>query len=365
MLDQSQATSGYGAPPQARYARDVERGALTPDPEQEAAVAELQRIYDRLLETPPRIFRRGWRPITGLYIWGGVGRGKTYLMDCFYESLPFSRKRRSHFHRFMQFVHERRRAHSNRRDPLDRIAAELARDRVLCFDEFFVSDVADAMILGRLTGALFERGVTLVATSNIPPDRLYEGGLQRERFLPAIDRIQRNARTLHLDGDRDYRLQALERAEIYHHPLDDQAEDNLETYFDDIAPEAGERDTALAINHREIPARRLADGILWCHFEALCEGPRGAADYTEIARCFHTVLISGIPAFTGDDENAARRFITLVDEFYDRRVKLIVSAAEPPESLYRGRRLAFEFERTVSRLREMGTHDYLAAAHLP
>lgn len=273
MLDKT-ATEHPHAPPEARYARDVERGAITPDPAQRAAVAELQRIHDGLVNKPKRALQRSWPQVDGLYLWGSVGRGKTWLMDCFYESLPFSCKRRSHFHRFMQFVHERRRAHSHKRDPLDKIAAELAHDRVLCFDEFFVSDVADAMILGRLTGALFDRGVTLVATSNIPPKRLYEGGLQRERFLPAIDRIAQCCRTLHLDGPEDYRLRALERASVYHHPLTEHADANLAGFYDDITGGGGQHGAPLAIHDREIPTRRMADGVLWCDFKALCEGPR-------------------------------------------------------------------------------------------
>lgn len=348
-----------------RYARDLQRGAITPDPAQKATVAELQRIHDELLDNPPRRFKRHWPPVDGLYLWGSVGRGKTWLMDCFFESLPFSRKRRSHFHRFMQLVHERRRAHSHQRDPLDKIAAELAHDRVLCFDEFFVSDVADAMILGRLTAALFDRGVTLVATSNIPPERLYQGGLQRDRFLPAINRIQQCCHTLHLDGAQDYRLRALERAAVYHQPAGPQAEAKLAAFFDEVTGGGGQRDTTLTLHQRAVPARGLADGTLWCDFDALCKGPRGAADYSEIARCFHTVLISDIPVLTHEDENAARRFITLIDEFYDRGVKLVVSAEGLPKSLYQGHRLTFEFQRTISRLQEMGSRAYLSAEHKP
>lgn len=303
--------------------------------------------------------------MTGLYLWGGVGRGKTYLMDRFHESLPFGRKRRTHFHRFMQEVHARRRRYRNRRDPLSLVARDMARDRVLCFDEFFVSDIADAMILGRLTACLFARGVTLVATSNVPPDRLYEGGLQRERFLPAIERIKQHCRVLHLDGDTDYRLRALERVEIYHHPLDDAARRNLDTCFREIAPEAGAPDAVLEIHGRGIPSRRLADGVVRFDFAALCAAPRSTADYGEIARCFHTVLLGDVPVMDADADDAARRFIHLVDELYDRRVKLILSAAAPAESLYRGKRLAFEYHRTVSRLCEMASREYLALPHLP
>ena len=353
------------ASPRDRYAADLQQPGFSDDPAQAAVVDALQAIHDRLLATPPRWFQRRWRPVTGLYLWGGVGRGKTYLMDCFYETLPLAAKRRTHFHRFMQEVHARRRRYRNRRDPLALIARDMARERVLCFDEFFVSDIADAMILGRLTEKLFARGVTLVATSNIPPDRLYEGGLQRERFLPAIDRIKRHCRVMHLDSDTDYRLRVLERAEIYHWPLDEGARRNMESCFRDIAPEPGEPDTALEINGREIPARRLADGVVWFDFEDLCASARSTADYAELARYFHTVLLERVPIMDADADDAARRFIHLVDEFYDRQVKLIVSAEADPASLYAGKRLGFEYRRTLSRLHEMASHEYLALPHLP
>lgn len=351
--------------PRARYATDLERPGFADDPAQAAVVEALQDIQERLLESPPGLIRRKWTPVRGLYLWGGVGRGKTYLMDCFYETLPFRRKRRTHFHRFMQEVHAMRRRYRNHRDPLPLIAREMARDRVLCFDEFFVSDVADAMILARLTQSLFARGVTLIATSNVRPDRLYEGGLQRERFLPAIERIERHCRVMELDNGIDYRLRVLERAEIYHHPLDEAAQRNLNGYFRDIAPEPGAADAILEINGRGIPTRRLADGVVWMDFDALCASPRSTGDYAEIARYFHTVLLGDVPVMCADQDDAARRFIHLVDEFYDRQVKLILSAAAPAETLYTGRRLTFEYRRTVSRLHEMASREYLALPHLP
>ncbi len=345
------------------------------DASQLAAVEALDAMYRELLQHAPsalgellrRLRRQPPRPSPrGLYLWGDVGRGKTYLMDLFYGCLPQGMKRRSHFHRFMLDIHERLNALKDQRDPLPRIAADIAQEvRVLCFDELFVSDIADAMLLGGLFGALFEQGVTLVATSNSPPAGLYAGGLQRERFLPAIDALERHCRVLHLDGGIDYRLRVLKRAEIYHAPLDIQADQNLEAYFDSIAPDAGKRDFALLLAGRPVHARRVADGILWCDFKALCDGPRGTADYIEIAREFHTVLVSGVPVLSEALENQARRFIALVDELYDRNVTLILSAAVDLSSLYQGRRLGFEFERTRSRLEEMQSHDYLARAHLP
>ncbi len=358
--------------PQDRYAADLKQAGFERDAAQARAVEQLQAVYEQLIHRKPTrrlgLRARGamqWPPVKGLYFWGGVGRGKTYLMDCFYEALPFSRKRRTHFHRFMQDVHERRKHYQNEQDPLVKIAAEIASEtRVLCFDEFFVADIADAMILGRLTECLFSHGITLVATSNIPPADLYKNGLQRERFMPAIERLQQNCTVLEVDGGADYRLRVLQQAEIYHHPLDDCAEQQLQNYFSDIAPNVGEADTTLALNGRDIAARRLADGVAWFNFDALCKGPRGAADYTELARCYQTVLLSRVPELNWELENEARRFITLVDEFYDHNVKLILSAAVPLEGLYSGKKLGFEFQRTVSRLQEMQSHEYLARPHL-
>ena len=287
-------------------------------------------------------------------------------MDAFHDSLPFSKKARSHFHRFMLEVHERRGAHADEQDPLALVAADIARDaRVLCFDEFFVSDIADAMILGRLTEALFDLGVTLVATSNVPPRGLYKDGLQRERFLPAIARIEQHCEVLHLDSAADYRLRALTHAEIYHSPSDAAAEKNLAEWFAELAPDAGRKDGALDIGGRKVAARRLSQGVAWFDFAALCKTARAAADYVELARTHHTVLVSRVPQLTAEDEDAARRFIALVDEFYDRGVKLILAADPPLAALYTGKRLAFEFERTRSRLVEMQSQEYLARPHLP
>jgi cell division protein ZapE len=338
------------------------------DPAQVRAKAALRQVHDELVAKRPRrrlVGAPGWPAVPGLYLWGKVGRGKTWLMDAFCESLPFSKKRRTHFHRFMLEVHARRKDHADEQDPIGKVAADIAAEsRVLCFDEFFVSDIADAMILGRLTEVLFERGVTLVATSNVPPAELYKNGLQRERFVPAIERIQAQCAVLELDSPTDYRLRALTHAEIYHSPSDAAAEANLAAWFDELAPEPGKAGT-LTIEGRPIPARKLAEGVAWFDFAAVCDGARSAADYIEIARTHHSVLLSRVPRLTGDDEDAARRFITLVDEFYDRGVKLILAADVPREQLYAGKRLAFEFQRAQSRLTEMQSQEYLARPHLP
>ena len=356
-------------PPKDRYASDLKRDGFVADPAQQQAVEALQRVYDDLLAHPPkrRLLgkRMDWPPVKGLYLWGSVGRGKTYLMDAFFDALPFTRKTRMHFHRFMLDVHERRKQHQGESDPLIKIADDIAQKvRVLCFDEFFVSDIADAMILGRLMEGLFAHGVTLVATSNVAPDLLYKDGLQRDRFLPAIEAIKQHVGVLKLDGPVDYRLRALTHAEIYHHPSDAAAEANLACWFEELAQGPGTKNRDLDLNGRPVRARRRAEGVAWFDFAALCEGPRAAADYIELAKMYHSVIISRVPQLTRETEDAARRFITLVDEFYDRGVNLILAGAAPLERLYAGERLQFEFKRTLSRLREMQSAEYLARPHL-
>ena len=304
--------------------------------------------------------------VKGLYFWGGVGRGKTFLMDAFFECLPGDRKLRIHFHRFMRRVHGDMRALQGQPDPLKIIGRRFAEEvDIICFDEFFVTDITDAMILGGVLEAMFNEGVLLVATSNIPPEDLYKDGLQRERFLPAIALLQLHQQVFNLDGGVDYRLRALERAEIYHYPLDDSAMKSLESSFVALAPEVGQEGEDIEIEGRSITTVRCADGILWCEFEALCDGPRSQNDYIELARIYRTVLVSSVPQFTGKNDDQARRFINLVDEFYDRNVKLIISAVADIEHLYLKGLLDFEFKRTTSRLLEMQSHEYLESPHLP
>jgi len=355
--------------PRQRYQADLLKEGFVSDAAQAQAVDALQGVYEELIENPPKrrfgSSRLSYPRVSGLYMWGGVGRGKTYLMDAFYEALPFSRKRRTHFHRFMLEVHERRNRHPDQQDPLSAVADEIAdATRVLCFDEFYVSDIADAMILGRLFEFLFKRGLTLVATSNVAPDLLYKDGLQRENFLPAIERLKQNCGVLNVDGGSDYRLRALHGMPLYLYPCDKAAMAALGERFYAVAPHGLCERVDLNINGRPITARCVAEGAAWFDFHDLCDGPRAAADYIELARTHHTVVLSYVPLLTSDDDNSARRFINLVDEFYDRGVKLLIAAEAPMEQLYSGTKLKFEFERTVSRLIEMQSQEYLAKPHL-
>jgi cell division protein ZapE len=359
--------------PLAEYRRRIDRGELAVDAAQLRAIEALDRLYRDLKRAQPR---RGLRqkiaklagkrnePIRGLYLWGGVGRGKTFMMDLFFGALPFTDKRRQHFHRFMAHVHERLKSHRNVEEPLEIVAEEIASaTRVICFDEFAVTDIADAMLLGGLFAGLFARGVTLAATSNIVPDQLYAGGLQRQRFLPTIALLKKHTDVVHVDGSTDYRLRALERADVYQTPAGPNADERLTQFFEEIAPDEGDHGGSLEILGRKIDYRRAADGVIWFDFAQICDGPRSQDDYIELSREYQTVLISNVPRFDTTLENQARRFIALVDEFYDRRVKLIVSAAAPVTEIYAGERLKHDILRTQSRLQEMQSHDYLAEAH--
>ncbi len=374
--------------PYERYRNDLQREGFYHDPAQKRAILSLQRIYDELLGQPapppppparaakPGLLGRLFGParespppapmVRGLYLWGGVGRGKTYLVDTFFAALPLERKLRIHFHHFMYQVHAALRELKQQQEPLKVVARQFAaKARVICLDEFFVADITDAMLLYGLLRELFASGVTLITSSNIHPDELYKDGLQRARFLPAIALLKQHLEILNVDGGVDYRLRYLEKAEIYHYPLDEQADRVLSEAFEHVSPEPGEWGGELEVEGRLIPTRRQADGVVWFDFKAICDGPRSQADYLEIARCFHTVLIANIPVMDWQMENQARRFLNLVDAFYDRSVKLIISAAAPVVELYQGDRLRFEFQRTISRLQEMQSHDYLAREHLP
>lgn len=363
--------------PQQYYQQQLEQTAVTADPDQAAAVTELQALYDRLLlpvipAPEPDLFSRLLKrkstpqptPVTGVYLWGGVGRGKTWLVDLFYNQLPFQEKMRIHFHHFMRDTHEALSRYKGVKNPLEKVAEELAsRTRILCLDEFIVTDIGDAMILTQLLRALFARGVTLVTTSNTEPDQLYKDGLQRSSFLPAIALIKRFTQVIKLDAATDYRRRYLEQATVYHSPLGSLVTERLNDQFEHLAPEPGELGGTITLYGREISVKRKADDLIWFDFLSVCGPPRSQADYLELARCYHTVMISDIPLLTSDHDDAVRRLVFLIDEFYDRGVKLIISAAAMPQQLYLGERLAFEFERAVSRLQEMQSLEYLSREH--
>ncbi len=362
--------------PLERYQQDLDEGVLQPDEAQAEAIAQVQALHDRVLDwrRRPRLLNwwqrlRGRRPAPrGLYLYGGVGRGKTYIMDIFHECLPLERKLRTHFHRFMQQVHGELTAQRGRSNPLEMVARRFAeRAQVICFDEFFVADIGDAMILGNLLDALFREGVVLVATSNVHPDELYANGLQRERFLPAIDLLHAHTRILELDNGVDYRLRSLRRTRMYHTPLGSEADAALRAGFDALVPAHArvEEDVGIEVLGRSLTARRMADDVVWFDFSELCEGPRSVHDYIELAREFHALVLSGVPRMGSERDSAMRRFINLVDELYDRRVKLILSAEVPMGELYCGHDLAAVFERTLSRLLEMQSEAYLASGHRP
>jgi cell division protein ZapE len=358
------------------YQRQLAERGFRADPAQLAVVNRLEGLRSRLIgahharaSLGGRLLRavgrrRGPAPGRGLYLWGPVGRGKTWLMDLFFASLPFPERRRRHFHRFMHDVHAQLRGMGNIEAPLETVAERLAAEvRVLCFDELFVTDIADAMILAGLFGGLFRRGVTLVATSNTPPGDLYRDGLQRQRFLPAIELIERHTDVVAVGGDRDYRLRQLTQAGTYVLSGDAASAMRLRTLFAELSDNADAADGTVEIEGRRIPVVRQSESAVWFEFQALCAGPRSQEDYIEIARNYPSVFLANVPVMDGLQEDAARRFIALIDELYDRCVKLVVSAAAPPARLYHGERLAREFQRTVSRLTEMQSEEYLTREH--
>jgi len=380
--------------PSQHYQDGADHRKWIPDPAQQAALAEFDRLHIALTRSPRRM---GWLgrlfappqpPPPGLYLWGGVGRGKTFLIDLFYQHLPLpvrhpsrlplgsrdsdqgapSRgKYRIHFHRFMQGVHAQLRKHAGARDPLTKIVSGW-RDhlRLLLLDEFFVNDIGDAMLLARLLERMFAEGIVLVTTSNTAPSDLYKNGLQRERFLPAIALLEQHCHVLELTGKTDYRLRTLTRSPVWLAPLGADSIDWLSGRWQDLGGAEVANDDPpwhIAIDNRKLPVRARANGMLWCDFAVLCEGPRAASDYICIATEFHTVLLTGVPLFDGQNDDAAQRFITLIDELYDRHVNLICTAAAAPPALYAGQRLASAFARTASRLIEMQSAEYLARAH--
>lgn len=373
--------------PRTAYRNALDMGVLEPDQKQFEIVGKLQDLHERLTrqtdETPPvqkkgglfsRLFAAAdavptqtAKPVSGLYLWGGVGRGKTLLCDLFFDGLPIEKKRRIHFHRFMQEVNDSLAEIKNEESPLEILSQNYANNmQVLVLDEMHVNDIADAMLMSGLLQGLFSRGVTLLTTSNFAPDDLYHDGLQRARFLPAIELLKSNTEVVFLGGDLDYRLRALQNADIYHTPIDDFAENGMRAYFQEAgaASEISKAET-LTLNSRPLETILLGSGMVWSSFAQLCDRPRSTDDYIELARQFHTVLISDVPVMDGNSSDMARRFINMIDEFYDRNVKVVISAEAGPSALYTGDRLSFEFDRTVSRLVEMQSREYLAQPHKP
>jgi cell division protein ZapE len=342
---------------------------IVADPAQLMAAMRLQQFYDELIAFKAARRSRLRKLLVhpelprGVWFWGGVGRGKSFLMDCFFEAVPYQRKRRVHFHAFMAEVHERLKRYRNQPDPLARVAAQVGREtRLMCFDEFHISDIADAMILGRLMEALFDAGVVFCITSNYAPDGLYPNGLQRDRLQPTIDLLNQKLDVIKIDAGIDYRLRVLEQADIYHVPADAQADRQMMATFVRVAGGGGHA-RPLEVLGREMQVMHRAPGIVWFDFNTLCAGPRSQNDYIDLAHRFHTVFLSGVPQMGPEQAAEARRFTWLVDVFYDHRVKLLLSAECAAPELYVTGVQVDEFQRTISRLAEMRSHDYLASGH--
>ena len=351
------------------YQAELKARGYQSDPAQLRAIDALQRCADdwaaykdKRSNSFKKLFNKPDIP-KGVYMYGGVGRGKSFLMDCFYNAVPIRRKTRLHFHEFMREVHRELAGLKGTVNPLDELGKRMARKfKLICFDEFHVADITDAMILHRLLAALFDNGVGFVTTSNFKPDDLYPGGLHRERILPAIELLNQRMEVVNVDNGTDYRRRTLEQVELYHTPLGPEADAAMNEAFTRLAS-GGDEDPVLHIESREIKARRRAGGVVWFDFKQLCGGPRSQNDYLEIASQFHTLLLSDVPHMPVRMASEARRFTWLVDVLYDRRVKFILSAEVAPELLYTEGPLAHEFPRTVSRLNEMQSAEYLALPH--
>jgi len=363
--------------PLQRYQADLKVKGFKADDKQRKAVLSTQRLYAELSILSQKktgffaaLFMRKKAPVTGLYLWGGTGRGKTYLVDSFYECLPGDKKHRVHFHRFMLEIHEQLEQIPGSQNPLDVIARQLAEKMdVLCIDEFHVHDIADAMLLAGLLKAMFEQGITLVATSNIAIHELYKNGLQRERFMYAIELLEKYTEEVNLGSGTDYRFNILGNCEhlyiINEKNTAEKGKDFLAYKFIELSPCQPKHERCIEINHRDIKYMALADDVVWFDFTELCCTTRSAHDYIQIAERFHTVLLSDIEVMYEKDDSAAKRFIHFIDALYDHNVKFLATTNATPEELYHGKRLDFAFTRTISRLTEMGKDQYLKLAHNP
>ena len=342
------------------YENHLKTDRIQNDPAQRQAIIELETLYQKIIKR-----KRWWMtPPKGIYLWGEVGRGKTFLMDLFFQALPKERKVRFHFHRFMHYIQQELKSHQGKVNPLKKIAKSFSKQyKVLCFDEFHVSDIGDAMILGELFKAFFESGLVIVATSNCEPQGLYPNGLQRDKFLPAIDLIYHHMQVIHLVGEKDYRLAFLSKTPCYYFPINQQVEDALQHIFEKLTFDQLVTFEPITLCERKVPVIRCAQTVIWFTFSDLCESARSSEDYIEIARCFRTVMISGLSQMGEEHESSAKRFMHLIDALYDHHVNLIISAKVPIQDLYTGRMLKGTFTRTQSRLQEMQSTNYLSLSH--
>lgn len=360
--------------PSKKYETILKQPQFVADAAQKKSLALLDRLYERLIQHETKGAPNWWRrilfrekpaeAIRGIYFWGGVGRGKTFLMDIFFQCLPIGKKKRTHFHQFMNEIHQALRQAKDIENPLENIARNLADEfSILCLDEFVITDIGDAMIMAGLFEALFEQGTVLITTSNSPPRNLYRDGLQRARFLPAIDLINQHCEVVNLDGGQDYRLKGLEQTHLYTVPHSPEALDQIRHYLSGHVSPYQSQILQLDINGRKLDFLSCAEDTIWFSFEQLCKTSRSQIDYLELARLFNTLILTDIHAMSSLHDDVAKRFVLLIDILYDHQVILICSAAVRPEQLYQGKRLAFEFERTASRLIEMQSQQYLAQAH--
>lgn len=357
--------------PLQRYQADLKKDGFNADPAQARAVEYTQQLFDAINTMKPkatglaRIWQRKQTAVKGLYFFGEPGRGKTYLIDCFYACLSMEEKNRIHFHQFMRNVHQQLKDLPRAPDPLKIVAADIAKKtRVLCLDEFHVHDIADAMLMAGLLKALFDNGVVLIATSNIAIDDLYKNGLQRERFMYAIELLKQYTTEVEVNGEQDYRLAQLEKNQVYFIAADDCNHKQLESQFNEMAPSPPKHQRHIEINNRDIDYIALSDDVIWFEFNAICNTPRSVHDYIEIAQLYHTVFLSHVYSMQEAHDSIAKRFIHLVDALYDHNVKLIISAEVAMTALYHGRKQEQAFQRTLSRLHEMSGKAYLAKPHL-